>query len=51
MKYPPHSNSDLDARSAIAIITLKNRSLSPLAQLFIERVCAITRPLAKGPQR
>ncbi len=35
-------------RMPIAIITLKNRSLSPLAQLFIERVRAVTRPLAKG---
>jgi DNA-binding transcriptional LysR family regulator len=35
-------------RMPIAIITLKNRSLSPLAQLFIERVRAVTKPLAKG---
>lgn len=34
-------------RMPIAIITLKNRSLSPLAQLFIERVRAVTKPLAK----
>jgi DNA-binding transcriptional LysR family regulator len=35
-------------RMPIAIITLKNRSLSPPAHLFIERVRAVTRPLAKG---
>jgi DNA-binding transcriptional LysR family regulator len=34
-------------RMPIAIITLKNRSLSPLAQLFIERVRAVTKPLAR----
>jgi len=37
----PHS------RHPVAIITLKNRELSPLAQLFCERVRAITKPLAK----
>jgi DNA-binding transcriptional LysR family regulator len=35
-------------RMPVAIITVKNRSLSPLGQLFIERVRAVTRPLAKG---
>ena len=35
-------------RHPVAIITLKNRELSPLAQLFIERVRALTKPLAKG---
>jgi DNA-binding transcriptional LysR family regulator len=36
-------------RMPIAIITtLKNRSRSPLTQLFVERVRAVTRPLAKG---
>jgi DNA-binding transcriptional LysR family regulator len=34
-------------RMPVAIITLKNRSLSPLAQLFVERVRAVTKPLAK----
>jgi DNA-binding transcriptional LysR family regulator len=34
-------------RHPIAIVTLKNRELSPLAQLFCERVRAITKPLAK----
>jgi DNA-binding transcriptional LysR family regulator len=35
-------------RHPIAIITLKNRSLSPLALLFIERVRVLTRAIAKG---
>jgi DNA-binding transcriptional LysR family regulator len=35
-----------DARHPIAIITLKNRELSPLAQIFCERVRALTKPLA-----
>ena len=35
-----------DTRKPISIITLKNRSLSPAAQLFIERVREITRLLA-----
>jgi hypothetical protein len=34
-------------RDRIAIVSVKGRSLSPLAKLFIERVRAITRPLAK----
>src|SRR5262245_2152165 len=33
------------ARHPFAIVTLKNRSLSPATQVFIERVRAITRPL------
>ncbi len=37
----------LNTRHPVAIITLKNRELSPLAQLFIERVRALTKPLAK----
>jgi DNA-binding transcriptional LysR family regulator len=36
-----------DTRMPIAIVTLKNRSLSPIARLFIERVRAITKPLAE----
>ena len=31
----------------VAIITLKNRTLSPVAQLFIETVRAVAKPLAK----
>ena len=36
-----------NARGAIAIITLKNRSLSPLAELFIKTARAVTKPLVK----
>jgi DNA-binding transcriptional LysR family regulator len=39
-----------NTRHPVAIITLKNRSLSPLAQLFIERVRAIVKPLTKAPR-
>jgi DNA-binding transcriptional LysR family regulator len=35
------------ARGAIAIITLKNRTLSPLAELFIKDLRAIAKPLAQ----
>lgn len=35
-------------RDPVGIITLKNRSLSPAAQMFIERVREITKPLAKS---
>src|SRR5262245_1498420 len=34
-------------RLKVAIITLKNRSLSRATQLFIDRVRALTKPLAK----
>ena len=37
-----------DTRMPIAVITLKNRGLSPIARLFIERVRAITKPLARS---
>jgi hypothetical protein len=30
----------------IGLITLKDRMLTPLAQLFIERVRAVTKPMA-----
>jgi DNA-binding transcriptional LysR family regulator len=36
-----------NSRHPMAIRTMKNRQLSPLAELFCERVRAITRPLAK----
>lgn len=36
-----------NSRHPVAIRTLQNRSLSPLAQLFCERVRAITKPLAR----
>ena len=35
------------SRHPIAIVTLKNRELSPLAQVFCEHVRALTKPLAK----
>jgi DNA-binding transcriptional LysR family regulator len=35
------------ARVPNGIITLKNRALSPVAQLFIEHAREIARPLAK----
>jgi hypothetical protein len=31
----------------IGLITLKNRTLTPLAQLFIENVRALAKPLAR----
>jgi DNA-binding transcriptional LysR family regulator len=37
-----------NARGTIAIITLKNRTLSPLAELFIKTARAIAKPLAKS---
>jgi DNA-binding transcriptional LysR family regulator len=37
-----------NTRMPIAIITLKNRSLSPITRLFIERVRAVTKPLARS---
>jgi DNA-binding transcriptional LysR family regulator len=33
------------------IVTLKNRILSPVAQLFIDHARAVAKPLAKGPWR
>ena len=36
------------ARRMMRIISLRNRSLSPLAELFIESMRALTKPLAKG---
>ena len=37
-----------NARGTIAIITLKNRTLSPLAELFIKTMRAVTKPLARA---
>jgi hypothetical protein len=34
-------------RLPIGIVTLKNRTLSPIAQLFIENARAVAKPLAK----
>lgn len=36
-----------NSRHPVAIRTLKNRQLSPVAELFCERVRAVTKPLAK----
>jgi len=36
-----------NARGTVSIVTLKNRTLSPLAELFIETARAVTKPLAK----
>jgi DNA-binding transcriptional LysR family regulator len=36
------------ARRTMRIISLKNRSLSPLAELFIDNMRALAKPLAKG---
>jgi len=38
-------------RHRVAIITLKGLSVSPLAELFIDRVRALVRPLTKGLSR
>jgi DNA-binding transcriptional LysR family regulator len=35
------------ARVPIGIVTLKNRTLSPVARLFIEHAREVARPLAK----
>jgi DNA-binding transcriptional LysR family regulator len=37
-----------NTRMPVAIITLKNRSLSPLAQLFIDKLRTFTKPLANS---
>jgi DNA-binding transcriptional LysR family regulator len=39
-----------NARMPIGIITLKNRTLTPLAQLFIDTVRDFAKPLAKSEQ-
>ena len=36
------------ARVPIGIVTLKNRTLSPVARLFIEHAREVAKPLAKG---
>lgn len=38
-------------QSSIGIITLKNRTLSPLAQLFIDCAREVAKPLAKRPTK
>jgi DNA-binding transcriptional LysR family regulator len=50
---PPNSNPGIRAlpvelpgtRQPVAMITLKNRALSPLAQLFMENVRVVVKPL------
>jgi hypothetical protein len=37
-----------NARGTIAIITLKNRTLSPLAELFIKTARVVAKPLASA---
>jgi DNA-binding transcriptional LysR family regulator len=39
-----------NSRKPIGIITLNNRTLTPLAQLFIDTVRAFAKPLAKSQQ-
>src|SRR6476660_8634600 len=36
------------ARLPVGIVTLKNRTLSPVAQLFIKHAREVAKPLAKG---
>jgi hypothetical protein len=36
------------SRVAVDLVTLKNRLLSPAAQLFIETAREVAKPLAKG---
>src|SRR5262245_2990862 len=48
-KHPPLKALSVklpNPRMPIGLITLKDRMLTPLAQLFIERVRAVTRPMA-----
>lgn len=40
-----------NARGTIGIITLKNRTLSPLAELFIKTTRSLARPLAKARRK
>ena len=39
------------ARVPVGIVTLKNRTLSPVAQLFIEHAREVAKPLAKGNRK
>jgi DNA-binding transcriptional LysR family regulator len=36
------------ARRPVGIVTLKNRTLSPVARLFIEHAREVAKPMAKG---
>ena len=37
-----------DTRRTVKVVNLKNRALSPLAELFIDRLRTVTKPLAQG---
>jgi DNA-binding transcriptional LysR family regulator len=39
-----------DTRQPVGIVTLKNRSLNPAVQMFVEHVRELTKPLAKNAQ-
>jgi DNA-binding transcriptional LysR family regulator len=50
-RYPPLKALPValpNTRAPIGIITLKNRTLTPLAQLFIENIRAIAAPMARS---
>jgi DNA-binding transcriptional LysR family regulator len=42
---------DLGKRLPVAIVTLKGRSLSPVAQLFIEHARSVTSPASRAVRR
>ena len=44
----PRVPVDLPVRSPVGIITLKNRTISPVAQLFIDCAREVAKPLAKA---
>jgi DNA-binding transcriptional LysR family regulator len=49
-RYPPLRALPVslpNPQMPIGIVTLKDRMLTPLAQLFIENIRAITRPMAR----
>ncbi len=50
-RYPPLRALPValpNPRMPIGIVTLKDRMLTPLAQLFIESIRAITKPMAQS---
>ena len=49
-RYPPLKALPLklpDSRAAVAVVTLRNRTLSPVARLFIETAREVVKPLVK----
>jgi len=44
----PASDFRSMTRVPVGIVTLKNRTLSPVAKLFIDHAHDVARPLAKG---